>query len=152
MWPQIVLLLWDTKAIHCSCVLITKLTIQKNPPVKKILLINRSLVRLCDSLVPVLKFISTNKTVGFLHSSGKLDNLLISPKLTLPPPSAVPQENIQQGGSAEEVEGPVSPRGSAGELAVAGQLWLRHRLDGVFLSGLQCSGRGELLHKARYNC
>lgn len=59
---------------------------------------------------------------------------------------------MQQGGNAEEMEGSVSTHGAAGDPAVAGQLWLRHRLDGVLRSGLQCTGRGEMLHKARYEC
>lgn len=42
----------------------------------------------------------------------------------------------------------VSTHGPARDPAGTGQLWLRHRLDAFFRPGLQCSGRGEMLHKA----
>lgn len=57
---------------------------------------------------------------------------------------------MQQGGIAEEMERSVSPHGSAGDPAVAGQLQLRHQLFGVFRAGLHCSRGGEILHKCRH--
>uniref|UniRef100_G3NCT2 Ropporin-1-like protein n=1 Tax=Gasterosteus aculeatus aculeatus TaxID=481459 RepID=G3NCT2_GASAC len=60
------------------------------------------------------------------------------------------QGDVQRGGTAGEVEGSVSTHGSAGDPAVAGQFWLRHRLDGVFCPGLQFSGRDA--HKFPQGC
>ena len=45
--------------------------------------------------------------------------------------------------------GSVFTIGSDGDPAVAGQLQLRNWLDGVFRPGLQRTGRGEMLYKAR---
>lgn len=97
---------------------------------------------------------------SLMHSSVKLDNLFfflpllpfIYPRTcrSLNPISAIHQGDVQRGGTAGEVEGSVSTHGSAGDAAVAGQFWLRHRLDGVFCPGLQFSGRGKTLYEARY--
>lgn len=96
----------------------------------------------------------------FLQLSGKVYNLIfLSPHLSKPTPThpilAVSRAIMQHGGTGEEMEGSVSTRGPARDPAIAGQLWHRHQLDGVLRPGLQCSWRGEMLHKARkarYKC